>query len=271
MSVSFFTTGDGCRMAYRCDGPADRPVLLLSNSIGTDLRMWDGQIPALTGSFRVLRYDLRGHGRSDLPLGAYSIDRLGHDVLELLDHLRLTHVHFCGLSLGGMVGQWLGIHVPERIERLILCHTAPFIGPTTQWGERIAAILAADPAETAEAFIRNWFPAAMREAGAPAIEPFRATLRATDPRGIAACLAAVRDMDLRRTMSLIPVPTLVVGGQHDTVTLPEHSEQIAAAIPGAKLVMLPAVHMSNIEMPAVFTKLVLDFLTSATRDPRVAA
>lgn len=258
--LSIFTTGDGCRIAYRFDGTADRPVLMLSNSIGTDLHMWDGQIAALTRHFRVLRYDMRGHGASDVPIGAYSMDRLGGDVTELLDGLQLGPIHFCGLSLGGMVGQWLGIHAPARIERLVLCHTAPFLGPRSQVDERIAAILADDPADTAEVFLGNWFPARLREAGGPVMEAFRDTLSDTDPRGIAGSLAAVRDMDMRRTIALIPCPTLVIGGDFDTVTLPEHSEQIAAAIPGAKLVMLPAVHMSNIEMPEAFVRLLLDFL-----------
>ncbi|MFL6606323.1 MAG: 3-oxoadipate enol-lactonase [Steroidobacteraceae bacterium] len=259
--LSFSTTGDACKLAYRFDGNPGYPVLMLSNSIGTDLHMWDGQIPTLTRQFRVLRYDLRGHGTSDVPAGAYSMDRLGRDVLELLDDLQLRSVRFCGLSLGGMVGQWLGIHAPERIERLALCHTAPFIGPTAQWAERIAGILAADPAATAEGFLKNWFPTPLLEADSRVIEAFRATLRATDPRGIAGCMAAVRDMDMRRTDALIACPTLVIGGRFDTVTLPEHSEQIAATIPGAKLVMLPAVHLSNVEMPEAFERVLLDFLS----------
>jgi 3-oxoadipate enol-lactonase len=258
--MNVFTTGDGCRIAYRLDGSAEAPVLMLSNSIATDLHMWDGQIPALTRHFRVLRYDMRGHGGSDVPTGAYSLDRLGRDVLELLDALRITRAHFCGLSLGGMVGQWLGIHAPERIERLALCHTAPFLGPAAELDGRIAVILAAERAATAEAFLTNWFPARLRESRDGRIEPFRATLLATDPRGIAGCLAAVRDMDMRRTITLIHGPTLVIGGKFDTVTLPEHSEQIAAAIRGAKLVMFPAVHMSNIEMPEDFARALLGFL-----------
>lgn len=257
---SIFTTGDGCRIAYRFDGPADRPVLMLSNSIATDLRMWDAQIPALTRHFRVLRYDTRGHGASDVPGGAYSVERLGRDVIELLDGIALGRVHFCGLSLGGMVGQWLGIHAPERIDRLVLCHTAAFIGPTDQWDGRIAAILAANRADNAESFLTNWFPERMREAGGPTIEAFRAMVRAIDPRGIAGCLAAVRDLDLRRALGVIACPTLVIGGEFDTVTLPEHSAEIAAGVPGAKLVMLPAVHLSNVELPDAFMRHLLEFL-----------
>jgi 3-oxoadipate enol-lactonase len=258
---SFFETGDGCRIAYRLDGPAERPVLVLSNSIATVLEMWDGQIAELSRHFRVLRYDLRGHGATGVPAGSYSMGRLGRDVIELLDALHIERAHFCGLSLGGMVGQWLGIHVPERIDRLILCNTSAFLGPASQFDEWIASVLAAsDMAETAERFLHNWFPARMLEPESEAVAPFRAVLLAVDPRGLAGCYAAVRDMDMRRTVALIQSPTLVIAGKYDTVTLPDHSEQIAATIPGAKLLLLPAVHLSNIEYPVEFLKAILDFL-----------
>ena len=136
-----FTAGDGARIAYRLDGPEGRPVLVLSSSIATTLHMWDGQVAELAQSFRVLRYDFRGHGGSDAPAGAYSLNRLGRDVLELLDSLEIAHVHFLGLSLGGFVGQWLGIHAPERIERLILSNTSPFLGPASYFDEQIRNVL----------------------------------------------------------------------------------------------------------------------------------
>lgn len=259
--LSFFETGDGCRVAYRLDGPEEKPVLVLSNSIGTTLEMWDGQVAELSKYFRVLRYDLRGHGATGVPAGSYSIGRLGRDVIELLDALGLERVHFCGLSLGGMVGQWLGIHVPERIGRLVLCNTSAFLGPADQIDARITSVLAAsDMSETAEMFLHNWFPTDMLMTATETVAPFRAVLLAIDPRGLAGCFAAVRDMDMRRTVALIQSPTLVIGGLYDTVTLPEHSEHIAAIVPGAKLLLLPAVHLSNIEYPAEFLKAVIDFL-----------
>lgn len=254
------TTGDGCRLAYRSDGAADKPVLLLSNSIGTDLTMWDPQIEALGKHFRVLRYDSRGHGASDVPAGPYSMDRLGRDVIELLDALNISRVHFLGLSLGGMVGQWLGIHAPERIDRLILANTSAYLGPADQWEGRIASVMKADPQETADMFLRNWFPPQLLEAGGPMIAKIRAMLLATDPQGFAGSYAAVRDMDMRRTIALITAPTLVIAGQYDTVTLPGHSELIAAIVPGAKLVILPVVHLSNLEAPDAFLNAVLEFL-----------
>jgi 3-oxoadipate enol-lactonase len=259
--LSIFTTGDGCRIAYRFDGPANKPVLVLSNSIGTTLNMWDIQIPDLSKHFRVLRYDTRGHGASGVPAGAYSFDRLGRDVIELLDALNISRVNFCGLSLGGIIGQWLGIHTPDRINRLILCNTSPFLGPTAQWDSRIASVLqAGNMSETAEMFLRNWFPTRMLETESPIIGTIRAMLVATHPQGYAGCYAAVRDVDMRRTVALIRCPTLVIAGQYDTVTLPSHSELIAATVPGSRLVALPAVHLSNIEFPAAFLSAVLEFL-----------
>jgi 3-oxoadipate enol-lactonase len=253
-------TGDGRRLAYRFDGTADKPVLMLSNSIGTDLTMWDPQIEALGKNFRVLRYDSRGHGNSEVPAGPYSVDRIGRDAVELLDALNIGRAHFLGLSLGGMVGQWLGIHAPDRIERLILANTSAYLGPADQWEERIASVLKANPQETADLFLRNWFPARLFEAGGPMIAKIRAMLLATDPQGFAGSYAAVRDMDMRRTIALITAPTLVIAGQHDTVTLPSHGELIAATVPGAKLVTLPVVHLSNLEAPDAFMRTVLEFL-----------
>jgi 3-oxoadipate enol-lactonase len=262
--LSLFTTGDGCRIAYRFDGPANKPTLVLSNSIGTTLNMWDMQIQDLSQHFRVLRYDSRGHGASDVPAGAYSIERLGKDVIELLDALNISQVHFCGLSLGGMIGQWLGVSKPDRIDRLILCNTSSFLGPTDQWNGRISAVLQAENmSETVEMFLRNWFPCHMLETESAAIKPFRATLLATQPQGLAGCYAAVRDMDMRQAVVRIPCPTLVIAGKYDIVTLPSHSELIAASVPGSKLITLPAVHLTNIEYPAEFLHAILEFLVSS--------
>ena len=181
-------------------------------------------------------------------------------MIELLDALKINRVHFLGLSLGGIAGQWLGIHASERIDRLILSNTSAYLGPADQWNDRIVSVLKADPSETAEMFLRNWFPSALLESNNPIIARIHAGLLAIDPKGFAGSYAAVRDMDMRRTIKLISSPTLVIGGQFDTVTLPGHSELIAATIPGAKLVMLPVVHLSNLESPDAFMRVVLDFL-----------
>lgn len=261
-----FTTSDGTRIAYRWDGPEDAPVLVLANSIATTLHMWDGTIPALSARFRVLRYDFRGHGASDAPAGDYSLDRLGRDVLELLDALRVQHAHFLGLSLGGFVGQWLGIHAPERIDRLILSNTFAQLGEAAYFNARIAELRSApDMAASARGFLANWFPARMLESPDAVVEAFRAMVETTPPQGLAGSFAAVRDADLRRTVSLITRPTLVIAGSNDTVSNVGHGEHIAAAVPGARLLVLPTVHLPNIEQPAQYEQAVLDFLTQPAR------
>lgn len=260
MSLSFVTAGDGARIAYRIDGRSDKPALILSNSIATTLHMWDRQIPELSRHFRVVRYDTRGHGGSGVPAGAYSIDRLGRDVVELMDALEIERAHFLGLSLGGFIGQWLGIHVPERIDRLILSNTSAYLGPAKPWDEAIDSVLQSkDMTERAEMFLRNWFPAHMLAAGGPAIDQFRSMVLATSRQGLAANFAVVRDTDLRRTVSLITAPTLVIAGEHDPVTAASHGRMIAETIPGAQLKVLPTVHLPNIEMPREYMETVLSF------------
>jgi 3-oxoadipate enol-lactonase len=259
----FFTTGDGCRIAYRIDGSDDRPVLLFSNSIATNLHMWDRSVPELGRSFRLLRYDTRGHGGSDAPTGAYSLDRLGRDVVELLDHLQIDRIHFLGLSLGGFIGQWLGIYAPERLGRLVLSNTSPFLAAALPFDEQIRNVLAVKSMDgVADGFMRNWFPASWLAEPNPIVDAFRAMVLATPPHGLAGCYAALRDADLRRPISLITSPTLVVGGENDAVTRPDHSEEIAATIPNAELVLLPGVHILNIEQPERFLGAVIRFLTS---------
>ncbi|MER8983660.1 alpha/beta fold hydrolase [Mesorhizobium sp. C386A] len=262
----YFAAGDGARIAYRLDGPQEGPVLVLSNSIATTLHMWDGQVVELASSFRVLRYGFRGHGGSDPVAGAYSLDRLGRDVLELLDFLCVARVHFLGLSLGGFVGQWLGIHAPERIERLI-----PVQHLAASWASMLFR-----RADTQRAFSQrsighggyvrpklvSRFDAGRQKR---AVEPFRAAIIAMSPQGLAGCLAAVRDADLRRTISLITSPTLIIGGEDDKVTQASHSKAIAVAIPGAELLLLPGVHLLNVERPVEFTKAVTHFLNLGWR------
>lgn len=259
-----FTTGDGCRIAYRIDGPDDRPTLVLSNSIATNLHMWDRSLPALSRSFRLLRYDTRGHGGSDAPVGAYSMDRLGRDVVELLDVLNIDRAHVLGLSLGGFIGQWLGIFAPERIDRLILSNTASYLASELPFDDQIRAVLAArDMDAIADGFMRNWFPATMLAAPNEVVGEFRNMVLTTPPRGLAGCYAALRDADLRRVISLIAAPTLVIGGESDTVTRASHSEAIAATIANAKLVLLPGVHILNVEQADRFNNEVLGFLQPA--------
>lgn len=262
METQYIATGDGCRIACRFDGPKDAPLLLLSNSLGTDSGMWEPQMAAWTRAFRVLRYDQRGHGASDAPAGAYSMDRLGRDAVELLDALGIGRAHFCGLSLGGMVGQWLAVHAPERIDRLVLANTSAHMGPPSAWQGRIEGVLRDGMAPLAEASIARWFTPDFPALTPQAVEPIRAMLLATDPAGYAGCCAAIRDMDQRRTVALIDRPTLVIGGALDPATPPPHSEALAQGIEGAALLMLDAAHLSNVERPDAFARAVLDFLTT---------
>lgn len=254
-------TGDGCRIAYQFDGPDDAPLLLLSNSLGTSLAMWDPQMEALARDFRILRYDQRGHGASDAPAGGYSIDRLGRDVVELLDALNISTMDFCGLSLGGMVGQWLGIREPQRLRRLILANTSAYMGPPEGWDARIRTVRAKGMAPLAQASVERWFTAAFAAAEPTAITPISEMLLASSPQGYGGTCAAIRDMDMRRMISLITLPTLVIGGTQDRATTPLHAEALASAIANARLVMLDAAHLSNVEQPITFTSEILRFLT----------
>src|SRR5690606_32287075 len=258
--VLFFTTGDGCKIAYRIDGDSSKPVLVLSNSIATDLTMWDGQIENFSKYFLVLRFDTRGNGLSDAPVGDYSINRMVMDVLELLDHLGIEKAHCCGLSLGGFIGQWLGIHASERIDRLILANTSPYLGSPI-WNENIRSLRSEDDiAPFEEMFIDGWFSKEMIENQKETVAPFRKMIRNTSPVGLAGSYASVRDADFRITNKLIPNKTLIIAGKYDGVTKAEHSEQIHAVIANSRLVILPVVHLTNIESKDEFEKLILDFL-----------
>jgi 3-oxoadipate enol-lactonase len=250
---------DGCRIHHRFDGADDAPVVLLSNSLGTDMAMWEPQMPALTARFRVLRYDSRGHGRSDAPPCPYTIDRLGRDALGLLDALGLQHVRFCGLSKGGMVGMWLAVHAADRIERLVLSNTAAHLAPASAWDDRIRAVREGGMASMVDTVLERWFTAPFRAAAPEKIEPVRRMLLATPVEGYAACCAAIRDMDQREAIRGISVPTLVVVGEHDPATPPPLGALVAQRIPGARLVTLPAAHLSNIEAESGFNSAVIDF------------
>lgn len=262
--TDLITTGDGCRLAYRWDGPDDAPVLVLSNSLGTDWRMWDPQMAGLTRHFRVLRYDSRGHGASDAPAGAYAMDRLGRDVVELLDALGLGQVHFCGLSLGGMVGQWLALRAPERIARLVLANTSAYMGPPVHWQARMRGVLADGMAPLTTASIGRWFTPDFPTRAPGAVAAIEAMLLANNPAGYAGCCAAIRDMDQRPTAHLNRLPTLLIAGAQDLATPVADSQFLAAAASDARVAMLdPAAHLSNVEQPEAFLGAVLGFLQGA--------
>lgn len=252
---------EDCRLHYRFDGPEGAPVLLLANSLGTTHEMWRPQLATFAEEFRVLRYDSRGHGRSAVTPGPYTVDRLGRDALGLLDALAVGRAHVCGLSLGGMVGQWLAINAPTRVDRLVLCNTAAFMGgDPAVWAQRIAAVEAGGMAAVVPGVVDRWLTKPFQEREPAATAEVRDMLLAADPRGYAATAAAVRDMDLRAGLARITAPTLVIAGRHDAATPPEAAQAIADAIPGARLTLLDAAHLSNVEAAGAFTAAVMAFL-----------
>ena len=256
-----FAESNGARLNYRFDGSADAPVLVLSNSLGTNLSMWDPQISALAAQFRVLRYDTRGHGQSSVTPGPYSITQLGRDVVGLLDAVGIERAHFCGLSMGGVTGMWLGIYAPERINRLVLCNTAAKIGSTEMWNTRIDTVRTNGLSAVAETQAQRWFTPAFIAKAPDVIAATRQMIASTSPEGYAANCGAIRDMDQRETISRIGARTLVIGGLHDPVISAADLRYLVDTIPGAKLVELDASHLSNVEAPVEFTKALLNFLT----------
>lgn len=248
------------KVFFRVDGDPGAPPLVLSNSLGTDHRMWDGQMEAFTQDFRVIRYDGRGHGQSDTPEGPYTIEDLAQDVLGLMDELHVGRTNFCGLSLGGMIGQWIGINAPDRLSRLILCNTAARIGPPEAWDQRIATVAAGGMKPVADAVVARWFTPAFRKRDSQAVAAVKQLLLAADPEGYAATCAAIRDMDFRSEIGAIATPTLVIAGRDDPVTSLEDAKFLVDAIEGAWGKVLDAAHLSNIEQPAAFNDAVLKFL-----------
>lgn len=262
--MGFVQLADG-QLHYQLDGPKDAPVLVLSNSLGTDLHMWDTQLPTFGKYFRVLRYDTRGHGRSLATPGPYSIEQLGQDVLALLDGLNIEQAHFCGLSMGGLIGQWLGIHANERLHKLVLCNTAAKIGGPETWDPRIETVLRDGPAAMValrDASIARWFTPEYAAANPDQAKRITDMLAATSPEGYAANCAAVRDADFREDLGSISAPTLIISGIHDPVTPPAGGRFIHDHIDGAEYEEVHAAHLSNVEAGEVFTSRVLAFLLS---------
>ncbi len=248
------------RLHYRFDGAQEAPVVMLSNSLGTNMAMWDPQMPALVQRYRVLRYDSRGHGRSAVTPGPYNIEQLSLDVMGLLDALGLARVRFCGLSMGGMVGQWLGANAPQRLSQLVLCNTAAQIGTRETWNARIATVHQGGMAAIVDGVLARWYTEAFIAAAPAAIAATRAMLLATSAAGYTASCAAVRDIDLRASATRIGVPTLVIAGTHDAATPPQDGCALAEWISGARYVELPAAHLSNVEAAPAFTAALTEFL-----------
>jgi len=252
----------GAELAVRVDGPADAPALLLSNSLSSDLLMWDEQLPRWSRRWRVIRYDARGHGDSVADPGPYSMAQLAGDALAVLDHFGIGKAHFCGLSMGGMVGMWLLSHAGERIDRAVLANTAAHMGPPALWEGRIALARAGGMEATVEATVKRWFPAAFHKRAPAAIDRMRVMIRRTSLEGYAGCCAAIREMDQRATLGAVRRPTLVIIGSQDPATTPQAGRLIERAIPDAIAVELDAAHISNVEQPEAFGVAVEVFLAA---------
>jgi 3-oxoadipate enol-lactonase len=247
------------------DGPADAPALLLVNSLGATLEMWEPQVSALAERFRLVRYDQRGHGGSAVPVGPYTMDDLGADAVALLDRLGIARAHVCGLSLGAMVGLWLAGHAPDRVDRIVLCGAAARLDPQ-RWAERAAIVRAEGTAAVADTVVGRWFTPAFAERHPELVARMRAMTAGTPAEGYASCCAAIERMDLEPILPAIRAPTLLVAGTEDPAIPPEHSYRIAATLPGAVVELLPAAHLANVEQPVAFTRLVLGHLTLETAD-----
>jgi 3-oxoadipate enol-lactonase len=251
---------DGCPIHVEVDGPEQAPVLMLSNSLGTTLQMWDDQVQPFTQHFRLVRFDRRGHGRSGVAKGPYTMERLGRDALAVMDGLGLKKVHWCGLSMGGMVGQWLGANAPGRLDRLVLSNTSSYFADKAAWHDRIKTVRESGLAAIADRVMTLWFTTDFREREPAAVARMKEMMLSTPVDGYIACCEAVRDMDHREILGKITAPTLVIAGRHDPATTLEAGEFIRSRIPGAAMTVFDAAHISNVEQPHDYADAVLGFL-----------
>lgn len=271
-----FVTIDNTRLFYRLEGNDGKPVLVLSSSIGADSGMWEPQMPDLLGHFQVLRYDTRGLGGSDAPSAEYSIEQLARDILGIAGALKIEKFAFCGLSLGGMIGQWLGANAGDRLTGLVLANTSPRVWPKSNWDDRRRAVLEKGMSAIVDMAMQRFFsPETL--ANDPYARSIRAVFLGANPIGYAGCCSAIRDMDHTTLLSKIRVPVMVIVGDRDGSTPWEgHGEILAREIPGAHVVRLPTAHLSNVERPRSFTAALFEFLlrgsprnstTAETADP----
>ena len=249
------------KLAHRIDGSGAKPALVLANSLGTTWELWDPQLPSLADDFQVVRFDHPGHGHSPILDKAVTVESIADDVVELLDALELERVSFCGLSLGGMVGMALALRAPERLDRLVLCCTAAYLGPPEGWHERARIVRARGTSAIAEAVLGRWFTGRSRDQSPETVARYREMLEGIPAEGYAACCEAIAGWDARSDVSALRTATLVISGSDDVATPPEDGAFLAASIPGAELMVLPeCAHLANVEQPALFTRALLGHL-----------
>jgi 3-oxoadipate enol-lactonase len=251
------------RLHYRVDGPENGPAVLLSNALGTTLDLWSAQVEILRQTYRVIRYDTRGHGESSAPAGEYTLDGLGDDALRVLDAAAAGTVHVCGISLGGLTAMWLGVHRPARVRGLILANTSARVGTAERWSERAAKARAEGMAAIADLNMPNWFTPAFRAREAPTVARFHRMVASCNVDGYLGCCAALRDADLRPVINTVSVPTVIVAGDQDPSTTVADAEFIRREIRGATLVTLGAAHLSNVECADAFSSHVQSLLSTA--------
>jgi 3-oxoadipate enol-lactonase len=249
---------------HTVDGPDEAPVLVLSSSLGTTGDLWAPLVEALASSFRVVRYDHRGHGGSPVPTGPYTMDDLGGDVLALLDTLGADRAHLAGVSLGGMVGMWMASHAPERVDRMVLICTSARLGPPEMWQTRANAVRAQGMGGIADQVVGRWLPRSYAAQHPEAVQLLRGMLMATPVDGYVACCAAIERMNLEDQLSTVAAPTLVIAGLEDESTPPPHSQRIVERIPDARLALVSgAAHLANVSRPDLIGQLIRDHLTGA--------
>ena len=251
----------GCPIDVEVTGPADAPVLMLSSSLGTTKHMWDPQMQAFAGRYRVVRYDRRGHGNSGVPKGPYNMEMLARDAIAVMDGLGLKKVNWLGLSMGGMEGMWLGANAPDRIEKLILSNTSTYYADKTPWHTRIETVSkAGSVAAISDAVINAWLTQDFQKNNPAETARMKEMMIATPVEGYLSCCAAVRDMDHREIIKSITAPTLIIAGSKDMATNVEAAEFIRDRIKGSKLAIVDAAHIANVEQPGAYAKDVLAFL-----------
>jgi len=262
---------DGAEVSYQIEGPPRAPVLVLVSSLGTTMALWDAQMSALSAYFRVLRFDLPGHGRSSAPPGPYSVEQLGANLVALLDALSVDRASCCGVSLGGIIGMWLAAHHPERVDRLVLAATAPVLGPASAWTDRAATVRHQGTAVLVDSLVLRWFTADYREREQAVVAAVAEMITSCDAEGYAGCCEAIATMDQRASLADITAPTLVVAGSHDPVVPPSAGLELAEAVPGATFCALPdAAHLVNLVRPDRFGDLLVEHLAGSARERGIA-